>query len=78
LLALAIVAELGWARGDMMAWTSLSTFTSSLLNPVAGFLTQRHGARPVLLFGTLWISILFFGFSRMSELWHLGARCFMR
>ena len=71
-LAPAIVAELSWARGDMMALTSLSTFTSALLNPAIGFLTQRYGARPIVLFGTLWIALLFFGFSRMGELWHLG------
>jgi MFS family permease len=68
-----MVEELGWARGDLMLAASPQTWMTALASPVAGYLTARYGARPVVLFGTVWVTIVFFGLSRVQTLWQLFA-----
>ena len=69
----AMVEELGWARGDLMLASSPQTWMTALASPVAGYLTARYGARPVVLFGTLWVSVVFFGLSHVQTLWQMFA-----
>jgi len=69
----AIIEEFGWSRGDLMLASSPQTWMTALASPVAGWLTQRYGARPVVIFGVCWLSVLFFGFSRMQTLWQMFA-----
>ena len=69
----ALIEEFGWTRGDMMLASTPGTWMTALASPVAGFLTQRYGARPVVTFGVIWVSILFWGFSHMQTLWQLFA-----
>jgi MFS family permease len=68
-----MVQELGWARGDLMLASSPQTWMTALASPVAGYLTARYGARPVVLFGTLWVTVVFFGLSRVETLWQMFA-----
>ena len=68
-----MVEEFGWARGDLMLASSPQTWMTALASPVAGYLTARYGARPVVLFGTLWVSVVFFGLSHVQTLWQMFA-----
>lgn len=68
-----MVEELGWARGDLMLAASPQTWMTALASPVAGYLTARYGARPVVLFGTLWVTVVFFGLSHVQTLWQMFA-----
>ena len=68
-----MVEELGWARGDLMLATSPQTWMTALASPVAGYLTARYGARPVVLFGTVWVTVVFFGLSHVETLWQMFA-----
>jgi predicted MFS family arabinose efflux permease len=58
----AVVAEFGWARGDLTLYGSGSIWMTALASPLAGFLTQRFGARPVAAFGAIWGGFMFWGF----------------
>jgi len=69
----AIVEEFGWARGDLMLASSPQTWMTALASPVAGYLTGRFGARPVVLFGVIWVAFVFVGFSQMQTLWQMFA-----
>jgi len=68
-----MVEELGFARGDLMLAMSPATWMTALASPVAGLLTQRYGARPVVIFGVCWLAVLFLGFSQLENLWQLFA-----
>ena len=68
-LAPDVLAEFGWSRGDYMFAATPQTAVTALCSPVAGFLTQRYGARPVVTFGVAWLGLLFWGFSEMRTLW---------
>ncbi len=69
----AMVEELGFARGDLMLASSPATWVTALASPLAGFLTQRYGSRPVVIFGLCWLALLFTGFSHVQNLWQLFA-----
>ena len=69
----AMVEELGWARGDLMLASSPQTWMTALASPVVGYLTARYGARPVVLFGTLWVSVVFLALSRVETIWQMFA-----
>lgn len=66
-----MLEDLGWARGDLALAASPQTWMTALASPVAGYLTQRYGARPLLAFGAIWVSVVFLGFSQMQTLWQL-------
>ena len=68
-----LIDELGWSRGALMAASSPSTWMTALASPVAGYLTQRYGARPVVAVGTILAAIIGWGNSQMSQLWHVFA-----
>jgi MFS family permease len=68
-----MVEELGFARGDLMLAMSPATWVTALASPVAGLLTQRYGARPVVIFGICWLALLYIGFSQVENLWQLFA-----
>ncbi len=69
----AMIEELGWARGDMMLALSPGMWMTALASPVAGYLTARFGARPVVLFGTVWVSAVMLGMSNVQTLWQMFA-----
>jgi MFS family permease len=68
-----MVEELGWARGDLMLAFSPQTWVTALASPVAGYLTARYGARPVVMFGTLWVAVVFVGLSQVQTIWQMFA-----
>jgi MFS family permease len=68
-----LVDELGWNRGDLMFASSPSTWMTALASPVAGYLTQRYGARPVVSVGVILCAFIGWGYSQLSELWHVFA-----
>jgi sugar phosphate permease len=68
-----IVDEFGWSRGDLMAASSPGSWMTALASPVAGYLTQRYGARPVVSFGVILCAFIGWGNSQMSSLWHVFA-----
>jgi nitrate/nitrite transporter NarK len=66
-----LVEELGWSRGDLMTAASPGTWMTGVASPIAGWLTQRYGARPVVTVGVLLPALLGWGFSELRELWQL-------
>ena len=48
-------------------------FVQALVSPVIGMLVIRYGARPLLHVSILLTGVVFLGFSRISELWHMYA-----
>jgi sugar phosphate permease len=68
-----LIKELGWSRGDLMAAGSPGTWMTAIASPIAGYLTQRYGARPVVTVGVLLPALIGWGFSEVRELWQLFA-----
>jgi len=68
-LAPSMIEEMGWSRGEISLAGSPGTFVTALASPVAGFLTQRYGARPVVMFGVLLPALIGWGLSSVSSLW---------
>jgi MFS family permease len=68
-LAPSMIEEMGWGRGEMSLAASPGTIVTALASPVAGFLTQRYGARPVVTFGVLLPALIGWGFSGLTTLW---------
>src|SRR5262249_36002753 len=56
--------ELGWSRGALMAASSPTTWMTALASPVAGYLTQRYGARAVIAVGALLAALIGWGHSQ--------------
>src|SRR6185295_14307327 len=68
-----LIDELGWSRGSLMLASSPTTWMTALASPVAGYMTQRYGARPVVAVGTILAALIGWGHSQISQLWHVFA-----
>ncbi|NJM06086.1 MFS transporter, partial [Candidatus Gracilibacteria bacterium] len=63
--------DLGWTRGLLSAAVSIGLLLFGLVGPLAGWLIDRYGARPVMLVG-LGITALSMGLSAvMTASWQL-------
>ncbi|MBM3926265.1 MAG: MFS transporter [SAR202 cluster bacterium] len=61
--------EFGWSRTAINASLSFAAL-SGLVSPIAGYLMDRHGARPVLIVSVLLMALSYLLRPLMSELWH--------
>ena len=64
-----VADEFGWSRSAVTAAFSVFIISASAGSPIAGRLTDRHGARKVLFFGTVLMSIGLLLLSRTSSIW---------
>ena len=69
----AMLAEFGWSRGDFMTAASPRTFMAALASPVVGVLTQRFGARPVIVASLALLGGVYALTSRVDALWQVFA-----
>jgi len=62
--------EFGWSRAAIGAGPSIAALMAGLAMPVAGYLVDRVGARPLLVAGVTLIGGGFVAISRVEALWH--------
>lgn len=62
--------EFGWSRAQTSGATSISFLVGGLLGPLSGWVVDRSGVRPPLLFGALGLGITLVMLSGMQNLWH--------
>ncbi len=68
---LAILKEFAWTRADTAVAFSLSMLVFSACGPLVGWLFDRFGARRVMPFGVIVLTIGILSSSFISSLWHL-------
>jgi sugar phosphate permease len=61
--------EFGWSRAAIGAGPSIAALIAGLAMPVAGYLVDRVGARPLLVAGVMLIGGGFIAISRVEALW---------
>ncbi len=61
--------EFGWSRAAIGAGPSIAALMAGLTMPVAGYLVDRVGARPLLVAGVMLIGGGFVAISRVEALW---------
>jgi MFS family permease len=66
-----ITEDMNWGRGALAVALVMGSLGTALAAPIAGALTDRVGARPVMSVGVLIMGIGLLGGSRAAELWHL-------
>jgi MFS family permease len=64
-----ITAEFGWSRSELMLAISINMVVLSILQPFLGLVTDRIGARKVLVGGTALLGLMLLPLSRASTLW---------
>jgi len=57
IFAIALEKEFGWSRGDILSVALIQTLVFAFLGPVLGRLTDRIGARPVVIASTIGIGV---------------------
>lgn len=67
--AVAMEAHFGWSRTQLGFALSLTRVEGSLSGPLAGYLTDRYGARLMVFTGLLILAAGFFLFSQVQNLW---------
>ncbi len=68
----------GWSATQMSGAYAITQVQEGFLGPVAGFLTEKLGARRMVLIGMVVLGLGFVLFSRIQELWQLyAAFCIM-
>lgn len=61
--------EFGWTRAEVSAATSISFLVSGLLGTLSGWVVDRSGVRPPLLFGAVGLGISLFLLAGVQNLW---------
>lgn len=67
--AVAMEAHFGWSRIQLGFALSLTRVEGSISGPIAGYLTDRFGARVMVFTGLLILAAGFFLFSQVQNLW---------
>lgn len=62
--------DLGWSRGGIAGVNSVGTLIGGIIGLFIGNILDRHGARPLMIFGAIVTGIGFIALSTMQELWH--------
>lgn len=65
-----VTSEFGWTRSEMMIAITINMVVLSILQPFMGFVTDRVGAKTVLVAGTALLGAIMLPLSRATELWH--------
>ena len=68
---LAILKEFHWTRADTAVAFSVSMVVFSACGPLVGWMFDRYGARRIMPFGVIVLTIGILCSSFISELWHL-------
>jgi MFS family permease len=66
-----LVDEFGWPRGEIAFAYTAGSLVAGFGGVAAGWLTDRHGARPVVLIGAVTTGFAFLLLSRLTSLWSL-------
>ncbi|MCC6791101.1 MAG: MFS transporter, partial [Thermomicrobiales bacterium] len=64
-----VTTEFGWSRSELMLAITINMVGLSILQPFLGLVTDRIGARKVLVGGTLLLGLMLLPLSRATELW---------
>ena len=67
--AVALESQFGWSRTQLGIALSLTRVEGSISGPIAGYLTDRFGARLLVFSGLLIMAGGFFLFSQIQNLW---------
>ena len=67
--AVAMEAQFGWSRTQLGFALSLTRVEGSISGPIAGYMTDRFGARIMVFTGLLILAGGFFLFSQVQNLW---------
>ena len=67
--AVALESQFGWSRTQLGFALSLTRAEGSISGPIAGYLTDRFGARILVFGGLLILAAGFFLFSQVQNLW---------
>lgn len=62
-----VTADLGWSRADFALANPIMSTAVALVGPLVGYLSDRRGARPVLVAGSLGMSAALLGAGRMDR-----------
>lgn len=66
-----LMSEFGWDRADIALTMSIYLFTLGLTSPLIGKLTDKYGARKLVLMGAFLGGIAFFLLSGINSIWQL-------
>jgi MFS family permease len=64
-----VTTEFGWSRSELMLAISINMIGLSILQPFLGLVTDRIGARKVLVGGTALLGLMLLPLSRADALW---------
>lgn len=64
--------DLGWDRASVSAAAALNLVVYGITQPMAGTLTNRFGAKAVIVGGTLFVAVGFGGLFWVSSIWYLS------
>ena len=67
--AVALESQFGWTRTQLGLALSFTRVEGSLTGPIAGYLVDRMGARFMVFTGLIILTVGFFLFSRVENLW---------
>ncbi len=66
---LPMIDELGWTRAEFVLPRSLGQFVAAFTGFVIGTQVDRRGARPLMLFGMVVLTLAFWGLSQATAWW---------
>ena len=66
-----LITEFGWSRATLSGAMSIFLLAWGFVCPVVGRLTDRHGPRRLIIWGTIALGISFYLLSLTNTLWHL-------
>lgn len=65
-----LTTQFDWSRSQLMFAVTINMVVMSILQPIMGSLTDRIGAKRVIVGGTALLGLTLIPLSRASELWH--------
>ncbi len=68
-----IFEDMGWDRQTIAFAVTAGTWTSGLLTPIFGRLTDRHGPRRLMPPAALIVAVSFFALAGIGQVWHFYA-----
>jgi len=66
-----IEADMGWGRDSLSNAGAFSALAAGFTTPLIGYFVDRYGARPVMAFGAIALSVAFVFLSRVSAVYQL-------
>ena len=66
-----LIDEFGWSRTAISGSVSVRSLVTGLTAPITGALSDRHGARPIVIIGIVLARTGYLLSSQIASLWHL-------